>query len=67
MARRVEYEEFARLRDAGAQIVEVLPRDDYDWAHIPGAINLPLKHLDGTTAAQLDRSRDVVVYCHDYL
>jgi rhodanese-related sulfurtransferase len=64
---RVEFQEFSRLRDAGAQIVEVLPAEDYDWAHIPGAINLPLKELDGTTAARLDRSRDVVVYCHDYL
>jgi len=67
MARRVEFGEFSRLRDAGAQVVEVLPPEDYDWAHIPQAINLPLKELDGTTAARLDRSRDVVVYCHDYL
>jgi rhodanese-related sulfurtransferase len=64
---RIEFQEFTRLRDAGAQVVEVLPREDYDWAHIPDAINLPLKELDGTSAAQLDRSRDVVVYCHDYL
>jgi rhodanese-related sulfurtransferase len=67
MPSRVEFQEFSRLRDAGAQIVEVLPQDDYEWAHIPGAINLPLKELDGTTASTLDRSRDVVVYCHDYL
>jgi rhodanese-related sulfurtransferase len=67
MPSRIEFQEFSRLRDAGAQIVEVLPAEDYDWAHIPGAINLPLKELDGTTAARLDRSRDVVVYCHDYL
>jgi rhodanese-related sulfurtransferase len=67
MIKRIEFQEFSRLRDAGAQIVEVLPAEDYDWAHIPQAINLPLKELDGTTAAQLDRSRDVVVYCHDYL
>jgi rhodanese-related sulfurtransferase len=68
MAKRVEFEEFSRLRDAGAQVVEVLPAEDYDWAHIPDAINLPLKELDASTAAEkLRRDKDVVVYCHDYL
>jgi rhodanese-related sulfurtransferase len=68
MPARVEFEEFIRLRDQGAQIVEVLPSEDYDWAHIPDAINLPLKELDATTAAaKLDRERQLVVYCHDYL
>jgi rhodanese-related sulfurtransferase len=65
---RIEFAEFSRLRDEGAQIVEVLPKEDYDWAHIPGAINLPLKELDASTAAaKLDRERQLVVYCHDYL
>jgi rhodanese-related sulfurtransferase len=68
MPARVEFEEFRRLRDQGAQIVEVLPKEDYDWAHIPDAINLPLKELDGASAqAKLDRERQLVVYCHDYL
>jgi len=47
-----------------AQLVEVLPADDYDWAHLPGAVNTPLKELDARTG-QLDRSRPVIVYCHD--
>jgi rhodanese-related sulfurtransferase len=67
MARRIEFEELRRLRDAGAQIVEVLPEDEYRWAHIPDALNIPLKELDADTAAKLERARDVVVYCHDYL
>jgi rhodanese-related sulfurtransferase len=68
MASRIEFPEFSRLRDAGAQVVEVLPAEDYDWAHIPDAINLPLKELDASTAAEkLRRDKDVVVYCHDYL
>ena len=50
----------------GAQLVEVLPAGDYDWAHLPGAVNLPLKELDARTG-QLDRSRPVIVYCHDSL
>jgi rhodanese-related sulfurtransferase len=49
-----------------AQLVEVLPADEYDWAHLPGAVNLPLEDLDAGTG-QLDRSRPVIVYCHDSL
>ena len=67
MARRIEFDELRLLRDAGAQIVEVLPEDEYRWAHLPGALNIPLKELDADSAAQLERARDVVVYCHDYL
>jgi rhodanese-related sulfurtransferase/CBS domain-containing protein len=44
----------------------VLPAEDYEWAHLPGAVNLPLKDLDGRIG-QLDRSRPVIVYCHDTL
>jgi len=54
-----------RLAGQGAQLVEVLPAGDYDWVHLPGAVNLPLKELDAKTG-QLDRSRPVIVYCHDW-
>jgi rhodanese-related sulfurtransferase len=59
----------ARVRElasGGAQIVEVLPHDEYVDAHLPGALNLPLRELDRQTAMELDRSRPVVVYCWDY-
>ena len=59
-------EDVYRLTGQGAQLAEVLPADDYDWAHLPGAVNLPLKQLD-VGAGQLDRSRPVIVYCHDGL
>jgi rhodanese-related sulfurtransferase len=49
-------DELPTLTGHGAQLVEVLPVDDYDWAHLPGAVNLPLKELDAGTG-QLDRSR----------
>jgi phage shock protein E len=51
----------------GAQIVEVLPRSDYEQLHLPGAISLPLAELNPETAERLDRGRDVVVYCWDGL
>jgi rhodanese-related sulfurtransferase len=49
----------------GAQLVEVLPREDYEAEHLPDAISIPLKQLDHGTAARLDRNRPVVTYCHD--
>jgi rhodanese-related sulfurtransferase len=54
------------LTAQGAQLVEVLPADEYHWAHLPRAVSLPLKQLDAGTG-QLDRSRPVIVYCHDSL
>lgn len=54
-----------RVLAAGAQLVEVLPRDEYEEQHLPDALNLPLKELSGRTTAQLDRDRPVIVYCWD--
>ncbi len=45
-----------------AQLVEVLPSQEYQDEHIEGAINLPLKRLDRVTAGRLDSSRPVIVY-----
>ena len=61
------YPRLRELLDAGAQLVEVLPRDEYVEEHLPGAINIPLKELDGETTAGLDRQSPVVVYCWDHL
>jgi len=58
-------DELRKLTGEEAQLVEVLPAGDYDWGHLPGAVNLPLKELDARTG-QLDRSRPVIVYCHDW-
>ena len=62
--------DLARLRQliaGGAQLVEVLPSEEYEELHLPGAINIPLKTLDEQTTAHLDRSKAVVVYCWDGL
>jgi rhodanese-related sulfurtransferase len=53
------------LREEGGQLVEVLPQDEYDDEHLPGAINIPLKALDRETTRRLDRERPVIVYCYD--
>ncbi len=57
--------EVQRLAREGAQIVEVLPHEEYEQEHLPGAINIPLKELDAKRASSLRRDRAVVVYCHD--
>jgi rhodanese-related sulfurtransferase len=55
-----------RLLSDGAQLVEVLPQDEYEDEHLPGAINIPLKTLDSETTRGLERERPVIVYCYDY-
>jgi rhodanese-related sulfurtransferase len=55
-----------RLLDQGAQLVDVLGDDEFEHDRLPGAINIPLKKLDATTAARLDRNRSVLVYCNDF-
>lgn len=67
MATRIWLEELLELIDHGAQVVEVLPEDDYAPAHLPGAINLPLRQLDEQHVAVLDRTRPIAVYCWDSL
>jgi rhodanese-related sulfurtransferase len=68
MPGRVDLEGLPALLARGAQLVEVLPVAEYTDEHLPGAISLPLKELDASTAAaRLDRSCPVIVYCWDGL
>ena len=55
-----------RLLAAGAQLVDVLPGEEYEADHMPGAISIPLKELNRDTAARLDPSRPAIVCCWDY-
>src|ERR1700681_849107 len=67
MARTVDLRGVQALIERGAQLVEVLPAEEYQELHLPDAINLPLKELDADHAQPLDRERPVVVYCWDAL
>lgn len=51
---------------SGARLVEVLPAKEFDRAHLPQAINIPLTKLNDKTAAVLDTAAAVIVYCYDY-
>jgi rhodanese-related sulfurtransferase len=67
MPAAIQIGDVRRLMDEGAQVVEVLPRGEYEEEHLPGAISLPLKEIDATSVATLDRQQPVVVYCWDGL
>ena len=56
-----------RLLREGGSVVEVLPREEYDELHIAGALNIPLKELDGRAPTELRPEAAIVVYCHDFL
>ena len=60
------FRQVQRLMREGTQIVVVLPREDYEQEHLPGAINIPLKELDPKAASSLRKDRPIVVYCHDF-
>lgn len=53
------------LVEGGAQLVEVLPADEYEEDHLPGAISLPLRRLETEAVHLLDQTRPVIVYCWD--
>ena len=65
MARNIERDEVRRLAGEGAQLVEVLPKEEYEEEHLPGAVNLPLRRLEAEARDVLDRDRPVIVYCWD--
>lgn len=64
MPRTIVRNEVQRLNDR-TQLVEVLPAEEYEEEHLPGAINLPLRRIDREALTRLDRTRAVVVYCWD--
>lgn len=66
MPQIIDRDEVQRLMRAGAQVVDVLPPEEFAEDHLPGAINIPLKELDAKSAAQLRKDRPAVVYCHDF-
>jgi rhodanese-related sulfurtransferase len=65
MPREIERAEVRRLLDGGAQLVEVLPAEEFKEDHLPGAISIPLRHIDANGVSALDKSRPVIVYCWD--
>lgn len=66
MPTNIERDQVLKLLEGGAQIVEVLPSEEYNEEHLPGAINIPLRILTRETIARLDPAKPTVTYCYDY-
>ena len=65
MPTEIDRKQVQSLVAHGAQLVEVLPPDEYEEDHLPGAISLPLRRVESEAVNVLDRSRAVIVYCWD--
>ncbi|MFV2038671.1 MAG: rhodanese-like domain-containing protein [Acidimicrobiales bacterium] len=63
MVTNIDRAELLRMmEEEGAQVVNVLPAQEYASAHIPESINIPLKRLDAETTSVLRRDKPVVVH-----
>ena len=65
MPRAIGRDEVRTLVERGAQLVEVLPGEEFRDEHLPGAINIPIRKIEEDASERLDRGRPVVVYCYD--
>jgi len=62
---QIRRDEVQELLGRGAQLVEVLPANEYREDHLPGAINVPLRQLEAQARDVLNPARPVIVYCWD--
>ena len=65
MPTEIRRDEVCQMVESGAALVEVLPAEEYEVEHLPGAINIPLQQLDRQTTAALQQDQPVIVYCYD--
>ena len=63
MPHQIRRDEVQELLGRGAQLVEVLPANEYREDHLPGAINVPLRQLEAQARDVLNPARPVIVYC----
>jgi rhodanese-related sulfurtransferase len=66
MTGAISREELKKKMDAGESfyLVETLPKETFDHAHLPGAVNLPPDRLTELAPKLLpDKTAEIVVYC----
>lgn len=67
MPTTVTREDVGRLVESeGAQLVEVLPLEEYEWAHLFDARHIPLDEIGDRGPRELDAGRPVILYCNDF-
>jgi len=52
----------ARARAGAVTVLDVRPADEFAAGHLPGAINVPLRELEGRLA-ELDPAQEIIAYC----
>ena len=65
MPQAIDRKDVQRLMREGVRVVEVLPREEFEDDHLPGAISLPLRSLEIEARDRLDPAKPVLVYCWD--
>ena len=66
MPKEVNRYQVREMLAEGGQLVEVLPQEEFNRGHLPGAINIPLKEFNQEKVLDhLDKARPVIVYCAD--
>lgn len=63
--REINREDVRLMVRRGAQLVEVLPAEEYQRVHLAGAISVPLRMISRSTADRLKWDQPVIVYCAD--
>lgn len=53
----------ARARAGTVTVLDVRPGEEYDAAHIPGALSIPLDQLPGRLSELPPVGREIVAYC----
>lgn len=65
--KEIDRDSIRTLVRRGAQLVEVLPKEEYERSHLPGAVSIPLSRISRRTADQIEWNQPVIVYSRDHL
>jgi rhodanese-related sulfurtransferase/CBS domain-containing protein len=60
-------EDIRLLIRRGAPLIEVLPREEYDRLHLPGAVSVPLSMISRKTVDRFQWDKPVIVYAGNSL
>lgn len=52
----------ASIKAGNAVLLDVRPSNEYDAAHLPGALSIPLEELE-TRIAEIPKEREIIAYC----
>ena len=59
----IELTAFVYAHEAGAAVLDVRTKPEFDGGHVPGAVNLPLDKLNPDALEGFDKTQPVFVIC----